>query len=339
MTSRRLFDAFESIRPVVSERSSIAHYSVKAVPGTANYFVGKDPEGLACFLVSTRHRSGRMFPPIRLANLDAQFEVLCEITIDGATVRKCHLTVVRCLDSKSEVTRYFLSVCETILRIVGDHPRSVDLARAVIRLAAIFRSVRKAPSRSVYGLFGELYLILRSGDAVTAVLAWRSDVNSRFDFSSGDIRLEVKVTSGRGRLHTFSYDQCNPPSGAVAAVASLNTEQTAGGTSLGSVLSQVAARVASRVDLVLKLHETVAETLGTSFSDGLARRFDMRLAESSLSFFRIDDVPAIRGPLPAGVSDVRFRSDLSNVTPVLIQALIDQDPVFSDLLPIGDRFG
>ena len=74
-------------------------------------------------------------------------------------------------------------------------------------------------------------------------------------------------------------------------------------------------------------------TLGASLNGGLSRRFDMRLAEASLQFFGLEDPPAIRGPLPAGVSDVHFRSDLSTLAPLPIEALIDRDPVFWDLLP------
>ena len=84
---------------------------------------------------------------------------------------------------------------------------------------------------------------------------------------------------------------------------------------------------------MLKLHETVAATLGASLNDGLSRRFDTKLAEASLQFFGLEDAPAIRGPLPAGVSDVHFRSDLSALAPLSINALIDRDPVFWDLLP------
>jgi len=39
---------------------------------------------------------------------------------------------------------------------------------------------------------------LRSGNAVRAINAWRLDDLARFDFSEGDVRLDVKATSGRG---------------------------------------------------------------------------------------------------------------------------------------------
>jgi hypothetical protein len=55
-------------------------------------------------------------------------------------------------------------------------------------------------------------------------------------------------------------------------------------------------------DLSLKLHGVVAETL------------------------TFDGVPAIRGPLPIGISDGHFLSDLSALPTLTVQPLIDRAP-------------
>lgn len=154
-----------------------------------------------------------------------------------------------------------------------------------------------------------------------------------FDFVDGDIRIDVKATGGRTRIHTFSYEQCNPPNGTTAVVASLQVEKVAAGASLRSIIDKIEMRVSSHTDLVLKLHETVAATLGTNLDDGLLKRFDMRLADSSLHFYSLRDVPAIRGVLPPGVSDVHFRSDLSALTPLSTGVLLKKDPALLNLLP------
>ena len=332
-----LADIFEGICPPSAEPSDKPLYAVMPVPNHSGYFVGKDRESLACLLVSTNDQTGRPHPPIRLESLDAQFELRCHLKKTSEPEGEGTFTVIRCRDSDSETTRYFLSVCETILRMLGDQPARTQVATAVNRLAAIFQRVRQPPARPLNGLFGELYVLLRSRHAVRALAAWRVDERARFDFSDGEVRLDVKATGNRSRLHTFSYEQCNPPSGTVAVVASLHAEQTAGGPSLRSVIYEIEARVSAHADLVFKLHETVAATLGASLHDGLSRCFDMRLAGSSLRFFSLEGVPAIRGPLPMGVSDVHFRSDLSALPPISIEALIDRDLIFWDLLPSGDE--
>lgn len=328
-----LADIFEGIDAPFAEPSDRPLYAVMPVPGHVSYFVGKDRESLACLLVSTGDRTRRPHPPIRLESLDAQFELHCHLKKSGEPEQEGTFTVIRCRENDSKTTRYFLSVCETILRMLGDNPTRAHIATAVNRLAAIFQKIRQPPARPLNGLFGELYLLWRSGNAVRALTSWRVDENARFDFADGDVRVDVKATGGRGRIHSFSYEQCNPPSGTIAVVASLHAEQAAGGMFLRTLMEQIEARVSAHADLVLKLHETVAATLGASLNDALSRRFDMRLAESSLQFFSLEDVPAIRGVLPSGVSDVHFRSDLSTLAPLSVEALIDRDPVFWDLLP------
>lgn len=333
MTGNPLAEIFGEIQAPPENSSDRPLYAVMQVPGHSSYFVGRDKESFACLLVSTRDRPGRPHPPIRLETLDVLFELRCNLKKSGQSEQEGVFTVIRCRDSDRETTQYFLSVCETILHMLGDNPSRAHIATAVNRLVAIFQRIRQSPTRPLNGLFGELYLILRSGNAVRTLAAWRTDERARFDFSDGDIRLDVKAAGCRNRIHTFSYEQCNPPSDTIAVAASLHAEQIAGGSSLRSIIDKIGARVSTHADLILKLHETVAMTLGTGLNDALSRRFDVQLAESSLRFFSLEDVPAIRGPLPAGVSDVHFRSDLSTLAPYSIEELVDKNHVFWDLLP------
>ncbi len=327
-----LADIFESIRPPVTEDPGRPLYAVIPVFDSTSYFVGSDANGLPCLLVATVDRPGRFQPPIRLESLDAQFDLFCHVRA-GAEEQKGTFTVIRCRSHDSETVRYFLSVCETIVRLVGDRPSRHALSSAVHRLAAIFQKMRKPPTRAVNGLFGELYFLSHSANPMRTLKAWRTDDTARFDFSDGDIRIDVKAASNRSRVHTFSYDQCNSPPGTVAIVASLFVERAANGLSLRELLNELERKVCAQTDLVFKLHEVTAETLGASLTESLIQEFDIRLADSSLSFFDLRDVPSIRGPLPVGVSDVHFRSDLSTLRPLPVRALIDRDPAFWDLLP------
>ena len=44
--------------------------------------------------------------------------------------------------------------------------------------------------------------------------------------------------------------------------------------------------------------------------------FDEELLRSSLQLFKLVEVPAVRGVLPAGVSNVTFRSSLEHLDPI-----------------------
>ncbi|MBI4480213.1 MAG: PD-(D/E)XK motif protein [Acidobacteria bacterium] len=327
-----LDDIFDAIAPPEGGPDKPI-YAVTPLPGHESYFVGKDREGHACLLVTAAERAGKPTPPIRLENLDVQFELRCFVKRNKEAERTGVFTVIRCRSLEKETTRYFLSVCNTIVGLIGDKPQQREVASAVHRLAAIFQRMQRPPARPVNGLFGELYVIWRSANPVRAVAAWRVDETARFDFSEGDIRIDVKVTAGRVRTHTFSYEQCNPPPGTMPVVASLFAEQSPDGISLRHLMREIEAKITAHPDLVLKLHEVVSATLGGSLGEALAMAFDRRLAESSLRFYNLREVPAIRGPLSAGVSDVHFRSDLSGLSAMAIHSLIEQNDLFRSLLP------
>jgi hypothetical protein len=162
------------------------------------------------------------------------------------------------------------------------------------------------------------------------------DDTARFDFAEGNIRIDVKATAGRLRAHTFSYEQCNPPPGTIAIVASLFTERSPDGVSLRNLIRDIETMIAAHPDLILKLHEVLTTTLGASLTEALAMMFDPNLTASSLTFYSLREIPAIRGALPVGVSDVHFRSDISGLPALSVQSLIEQDGAFESLLP-GER--
>lgn len=327
---------FTAISPPGADALDKPVYAVLSVPGYESYFVGKDRDSYACLLIATDDRTERPQAPIRLESLDVQFELRCQFRKGNEPEREGAFTVIRCRSLERETVRYFLSICQTVLRMLGDKPLRRLVASAVHRLAAIFQRTQGAPSRTVYGLFGELYLIWRSENPIRSVSAWRIDESARFDFSDGDVRLDVKATGGRVRAHTFSYEQCNPPPGTFAIVASLFVERIPGGVALRAVIDEIGASISANADLVLKFHEAVTLTLGNNLNEALAMTFDVKLTDSSLRFFDLRDVPGIHGELPPGVSDVHFRSDLSALSAFSVRSLIDKSPAIGELLP-GDR--
>jgi hypothetical protein len=329
----RLEGIFEGIAPVTDTNPVKPIYSVVAVPCYGSYFVGKDQGGYACLLITTGQEQSRLASPIRLEKLDVQFDLRCHVTRPREPERADIFTVIRCRSLEAATIRYFLSVCDTIVGMIGDRPKQREVSAAVHRLAAIFQKIQKPPSRPLNGLFGELFVISRSSGPPRAMMAWRVDEMGRFDFADGNVRMDVKTTTGRVRVHTFSYDQCSPPPGTDAVVASLFVERSSGGATLRSLVADIETSISAYPDLVFKLHEVVTATLGSSLSEALTVGFDLKLAESSFRLYDLREVPAVRGPLPTGVSDVHFQSDLTALQPLSAQSLAERDAVFGYLLP------
>ena len=270
--------------------------------------------------------------PIRLESLEVVFDVP-SVVKSATKITEGTFTVVRCRSNEAEIVRYFLSVGETLLRILGSNPSRTVISGAINRLAHIFQRMQSPATRSVNGLFGELFLIRQSQNPFRALAAWRTQDTSRFDFNEGSVRIDVKTAAGRQRIHTFSYDQCNPPSGTTAVAASLFVEQVAGGISLREIVREIEELVATNTELVLKLHETVAETLGRSLHEALNVRFDHRLSASSLQFYDLRSIPAVRDEPPPGVCDIHFRSDLTSAPQADMRRLLEREPSLADFLP------
>lgn len=323
-----LHEAYLSL-PCPTDAGDRPVYAARGIREHPRYFVGKDLHGRACLLVLTQGATAPRPAPIRLENLDAHFDVHCVLRREDGSQLEDSFTVLRCRATDGLTTGYFLSVCELLIKILRDAPSQSDVVLAVGRLAALFQKLRNPPKESLDGLFGELYVIVRSSDPIATLRSWRVDPSARFDFLWGALRLDVKATTGRVRSHVFSYDQCNPPQGSVAVAVSILVERVAVGLSLATLVAALEDVLGQHVDLILKLHDVLADTLGSTLPDALHVSFDAKLAESSRAFFDMRAVPAIRGELPMGIADVRFRSDLTALVPLTDDELAALHPDLS----------
>jgi hypothetical protein len=176
-----------------------------------------------------------------------------------------------------------------------------------------------------------LLVIGTAANAATLLDAWHTDPLDRFDFTFANSRLEVKTNANRQRRHEFSLEQCNPPLDISATVASLFVETAGGGgLSLNALVQRIEARLSSRPELIVKLHSVLADTLGTGLLEGLNQRFDEQLVLSSLVFYDLSTIPAVRNPLPPEVTAVRFRSDIGLVAPIGVQQAACLTPGLTD---------
>jgi len=283
-------------------------YRVRPVAETGHYF-GRDSQSRPCLLLDSRDHSRRT--PIRLALLEVQFAVPCRILDDHGGERMQTLTAIICRTTDDVVARYFAHIAQTIVTIVGRSPSSNEVAQAVLRLTELFQNLSRPTGRSVLGLFAELLAIHTSGDPRVSLSAWRSAVDDRYDFSIDNVRLEVKSTSDRLRAHYFSREQCMPPEGTVAVLLSVFVERSGGGLSVGELIERIEAQLAGDSELIFRLHATVAATMGAATAEALLMRFDEQLARDSMRLYELGEIPAVRDELPAGVSQVRFRADIS----------------------------
>jgi Putative PD-(D/E)XK family member, (DUF4420) len=272
--------------------------------------------------------------PLRLAGIEAQFSVPCVISESGESQRTETLSVIVCLSRERGVDDVFASVTEALIALMSPEPSVAEFASAVDKIVDLFQKLRTPAQRPLIGLVGELCLVLSARDSAAAVRAWRTDPEERFDFVVGNLRLDAKASSGGRTTHGVSFEQANPPPGTHGMFATLSINPAGGGTSIGELISAIEVKLAKDHRAIARMWSVVAGTVGESLPSALGWRFDLNAAESSLRLYDGTHIPAIRPPVPQGVSGIRFMSDFGPLAEVDLVWLSRLTSMEAAILPV-----
>lgn len=303
-------------------------FSVATLPIIAPIRLGKSTDGEPAILFASAERASQR-PPIELRHLSVLFGARCHVS--GAVEEEAHFTVVWCRGDVL-LQGYFLLMAKTLLLAVGPDPDEMTVEKSVLAFVELFRSAGKPPANAVRGLWGELLLIARCVDPVSALRSWHIAAFERFDFGAGDKRVEVKTTGRSSRRHHFSLDQLTA-AGLEVCVASIQVEPSAAGQSVSELVDEIASRL-EQVDDAARLTTTVGAVLGTDWGDYSTARFDDALAASSVRFYRAEAVPRVSLPLPNSVTQVEFVSDLNDVESLAHAELAAAGGLWSAIRPV-----
>lgn len=287
-------------------------FSVSPIDGYPGYFVARTDADQPALIIDI---AGRPRAPIILQNLAVKFNAPCQLNLSFQH-RNTTAAVVECLACDNDLRRYFLTIAGHLLEELGPTPSPTAVVKAIDSLISLFQRLTRPPRRETQGLFGELVVIESARDPVVMLGAWHVDPFDCFDFIFESGRLEVKTSARRRRTHDFSFEQCNPPPGTPALLASLFVENAGGGLSLEGLIFRIEARLSRYPSAIMKLHAVVSDALGLALPSALKQRFDEQLAFSSIAFYDLTAIPAVRGELAPEISGVRFRSDLSGLAPL-----------------------
>lgn len=205
-----------------------------------------------------------------------------------------------------------------------DKPTVNILKAEVSKLISLFTSVKSISKEVVRGLWAELILIKRASNPSYLIRSWHVVPEDKFDFNDGSDKVEVKSTNGTKREHTFSLEQLNPNKGSRLLIASMFVSQTGVGKTIFDLVDEISSSI-SDVDVLFKLREETTQTIGSHIEEVSNMFFDENVSLDSLRFFDYASIPSINiANVPAEVSAIHFRVDLSDVSPV---DSFDQDSV------------
>lgn len=304
-------------------------FSAATTPSITPARLGKSTEGDPAILFPSSERATQR-PSIELRHLSVLFGARCHVS--GEVEEEAYFTVVRC-HGDDALQEYFLLMARTLLSALGPGATESSVERSILAFVELFRTAGRPPAYALRGLWGELLLIARSGDAITALRGWHVAADERFDFGAGRQRVEVK-TSGRGsRRHHFSLEQLTAADLEVC-VASIQIEPSAAGRTLLELVDAIADRL-TQIDDTIRLTTTVGLVLGTDWSEYSNARFDDALAAASLRFYRAETVPRVTLPVPDAVTQVQFVADLAACEPITSDQLQAAGGLWAAIRPQG----
>jgi hypothetical protein len=311
----RVADIFYEVRNNPSGHA----FTVAPVLHREGIFVGADVGGRPCLFVRADERSGE--PPLRTTHVSLQLSREYTLAIGGGSPKRELFHSLCCEASERPDVDTFLILIDAFLArhegqsVVADTLTS--FFRSLVRLFAV------TPARDLeaerQGLWGELFVMSCVRGFRFWAPFWHTEPTRRFDFSAPGRRVEVKTTVGTERIHHFSHRQIYALEGEEIVIASLLLKKEEEGQSLRQLIDGCGFALQD-TPFYLKLEKAVRRAdMETSSDTGPV--FDATEASKALAWFRSTDAPHFRMPEPLGVSETRYKVDLSTAPRLDLQEL------------------
>lgn len=252
---------------------------------------------------------------VRLKYLELTHNTECKVSESGKTSYAIY-TVIIFKSSQPFLQRYFLGIAETLIKSLSAKPTQKEIAETFKAFVEIFRSISDAPTKTIHGLWTELFIIETSKQPTMLLNYWHCKPEEKFDFNADIEKLEVKSSSSLERIHTFASEQLNPPPDKQVIIASVFLKQTTHGQNIADLANLIHQRITDN-DLAEKMFAIISATLGNTLEQSIKIKFDYDLAKNSLRFYKHQDIHKIeKVNIPNKVSEVRYKSDLTDLKPI-----------------------
>lgn len=309
--------------------------SARSLPGSERYRVGRGADGAPRLLIEVGGAASDEFVR-RLRHIEYRPRELVSIEEPGSPARQGVHAVLACLDADEDLRAYFFRIAWLLIERLGAAPSPEDVDRNVATVLQLFRNLEHAGTSTIQGLWAELLLIARAPDVRTAAAAWHAKPREKFDFVSGNERLEVKSTLDEIRIHQVSLEQIRPTSEGPVVLASFILTRARDGATVGDLIESIGTRLAPHAsdhELIERIETVVSRSVGEQWQESATARFDIDAALESLRVFDARVIPSVDPRFPPEVRDVRFGVDLSSVPSLPREQARELGPFFDAVLP------
>lgn len=144
---------------------------------------------------------------------------------------------------------------------------------------------------SLIGLLGELVVLNQAADPEILIQYWHSNIDAYFDFSTDNLRLEVKTSKSNLRNHNFSSNQIGSGLDDKTFVSSVILSLVEKGSTLADLVDLISSKVSP--DEAAKLLNVVIGTLGVVPDSVKSLQIDLEMTSKT-----IVNIPAYKVPRP-----------------------------------------
>lgn len=332
MQRRELLEQLKALR---KNQADEGEFNVIPLNGMAHK-VGISAEGYPKFFICTNDAASPT-KNTTLEILSVEYNISCTFIDDNEISVPHNYTVITLRSLDETLQSEFLDIVLMMLQRLPEIPSKREIAIEVENLISIFSAMSCPPRKQIQGLWAELLVIEHSIDPETVINAWHESPTSKYDFTLGRDKVEVKSTSGEERKHHFSLDQLNPSSNSRLLIASVIVRESGhgnGGMSVHELYDKICERVPS-IDVRMHMYQVIVETIGADVHKLENVYFDYVESSDTLRFYDANEVPGInKEGIMLGVSSVGFNSDLTGIADVLSPESsfsVTDSPLFNSL--------
>lgn len=301
-----LFDAFKRLMEVDRSNS----YAVMQLEEVKNAFLGISSSGLPSLFVKPSENISHK-PGVRTSHVTLRLGNDFKVTKSGAPTEIERFDSIMCESNRGDDIQVFLAIIEGLLLHSGKSTIDRNSLISFFRSTSYLFSARPAKDVNAQrqGLWGELFFMQSTRGFKFWMPAWHSEPTRKFDFSVGKKRVEVKTSVGTERSHNFSHRQVFPYEGEEIMIASILLRKEDSGLSLRDLINLAMGEV-NKEDGYVKLMEAIRHSSMEDMEEN-GPTYDEIEAGRSLSWYRSTDIPHFGVAEPAGVSQTRYKIDLS----------------------------
>lgn len=321
-----LLDFFLELDIPPKENSKL--FNAKALNNFTFAKIGVNYLGFPVILISSKFDQTHLLQKnIKLKYIELTHNLECKVSENGQSKIE-NYSVIIFKSNEETLQNYFLGIAPSLLNSLSKKPTQKEVFETFKNFIEIFRSLTETPTKTIQGLWAELILIERSKNPETLINYWHNIPEEKFDFNADSEKIEVKSSSNLERVHIFTAEQLNPTNDSQVIIASIFTKQVSNGLNILDLLDKIEKRITEN-ELKEKIYRIISKTLGNTFEHTAKIKYDYDLAKKSLRFYRHQDISKVeRTNIPERVSEVKFKSDMSNINPTDITKLITSGQLF-----------